>query len=153
MSETYTIVVKAEGFQKDLARVEKKLRTAAAVAAVESGGRQIVNFAKLNVQRVFNHHQGGDAGINGTWTVEAKAIGKGAEATIAPHTAYTRIQELGGTIEPVHAKRLAWRDPDTGKWCFAKKVTLPPRPYLRPAVEDHMTEIRDAMLSAIDSFI
>ena len=151
MSETYTIVVKAEGFQKDLARVEKKLRGAAALKAVTSGGEQIMNFAKINTHTAFGHHQSGL--LANSFTVEAKMAGKGAEATIAPHTPYTRIQELGGTIEPVHAKRLAWRDPDTGKWCFAKKVTLKPRPYLRPAVEDHMTEIRDAMLSAIDSFI
>ena len=147
----YTIQVNAEGFTKDLGRVEKSLRGKAAVAAVQAGGYQVMNFARLNIHSTFSKHQTG--GLSNSISVEAKAVGKGAEATIAPHKVYARIQELGGTIRPKSAARLAWRDPDSGKWCTAKQVTLPPRPYLRPAVEDHMTEIRDAMLSAIDSFI
>ena len=147
----YTIQVNAEGFTKDLGRVEKSLRGKAAVAAVQAGGHQVMNFARLNIHSTFSKHQTG--GLSNSISVEAKAVGKGAEATIAPHKVYARIQELGGTIRPKSASRLAWRDPDSGKWCTAKQVTLPPRPYMRPAVEDHMTEIRDAMLSAIDSFI
>lgn len=47
---------------------------------------------------------------------------------------YALIQELGGTIVPVKAKALAIPQPD-GSVRFVKSVTIPARPYLRPAAD------------------
>jgi len=47
---------------------------------------------------------------------------------------YALIHELGGTIVPVRAKALAIPQPD-GSVRFVKKVTIPARPYLRPAAD------------------
>lgn len=52
---------------------------------------------------------------------------------VGPTVIYGRIQELGGTIYPRQAKMLHWVDA-TGSH-FARHVTLPPRPYLKPGVE------------------
>lgn len=51
---------------------------------------------------------------------------------VGPTVIYGRIQELGGEIFPKRAKWLHWVD-GTGDH-FAKHVTLPSRPYLKPAV-------------------
>lgn len=47
---------------------------------------------------------------------------------------YALMQELGGVIVPVKAKALAIPQPD-GSVRFVKKVTIPARPYLRPAAD------------------
>lgn len=47
---------------------------------------------------------------------------------------YALIHELGGVIVPVRAKALAIPQPD-GSVRFVKSVTIPARPYLRPAAD------------------
>lgn len=47
---------------------------------------------------------------------------------------YALIHELGGVIVPVRAKALKIPMPD-GSFRFVKSVTIPPRPYLRPAAD------------------
>lgn len=59
----------------------------------------------------------------------AKLTGGGqATSSVAPHTVYARIQQLGGVIVPVRAKILHWTDKGGSHW--AKRVTLPARPYM-----------------------
>lgn len=57
-----------------------------------------------------------------------------AVASLAPHTVYARIQELGGNIYPVRRKFLRWVE--DGQVHFSKHVYLPPRPYMLPARND-----------------
>lgn len=49
---------------------------------------------------------------------------------------YALIHELGGTIVATKAKALAIPQPD-GSVRFVKSVTIPARPYLRPAGDKH----------------
>lgn len=60
------------------------------------------------------------AGVRGVWGVV--------------DVRYALIQELGGVVKPVTAKALAIPLPDGGM-AFAKSVTIPARPYLRPAAD------------------
>lgn len=64
-----------------------------------------------------------------------------AESSVAPHTVYARIQQLGGDIYPVRAKALRWKASMVGPlrqgqrrrpsyYVYAKHVYLPPRPYM-----------------------
>jgi hypothetical protein len=46
-----------------------------------------------------------------------------------------RIHELGGTILPKKGKFLVWRGPDNNL-IFARKVTMPRRPHLEPALQE-----------------
>jgi hypothetical protein len=57
-------------------------------------------------------------GVSGTWGVR--------------DVKYALIHELGGTIVPKQAKALAIPQAD-GSVRFVASVTIPPRPYLRPA--------------------
>ena len=127
----------------NLSRLDKRVRSDGAVRIVTAGGYQIMNHARLSIQHVFSKHQSG--GLTNSISVEAEKKGNGAVAHVIPHKVYARIQEKGGTIVPVHRKRLAWKDPDTGEMIFARKVTLPARPYLEPAAKDHTGDIVRAM--------
>jgi hypothetical protein len=70
----------------------------------------------------------------------AKAAGAGrATSSVAPHTVYARIQQLGGHVYPVRAKALRWKARTFGplrqgekrsNWVYATHVYLPPRPYM-----------------------
>lgn len=60
------------------------------------------------------------AGVVGTWGVRKND--------------YALIQELGGVIVPVRAKALKFKLPD-GSFRIVKSVTIPARPYLRPAAD------------------
>jgi len=51
-----------------------------------------------------------------------------AKSSVAPHTVYARIQQLGGDIYPVRAKVLRWKE--GRKVRFATHVHLPERPYM-----------------------
>jgi len=67
-------------------------------------------------------------GVRGTWGVR--------------DVNYARIHELGGTIVPVRAKALAIPDPDDpGGVLMVKSVTIPARPYLRPAADKHYPDL------------
>lgn len=69
-------------------------------------------------------------------TVHTTSTPRSAEAEIGTNLEYARIQELGGTVRPVHARLLHWVD-DSGDDIFARSVTIPARPYLRPAFDEN----------------
>jgi phage virion morphogenesis protein len=50
--------------------------------------------------------------------------------TIGTNKIQARVHQFGATIVPVKAKLLAWKPRGSGQWFFAKKVTIPARPYL-----------------------
>src|ERR1700761_6974065 len=81
----------------------------------------------------------------------AKLTGDGhAESSVAPHTVYARIQQLGGDIHPVRAKALRWED--KGRIHFAKHVRLPPRPYM-VMNDERRREVRSAAIRAVEDVI
>lgn len=49
--------------------------------------------------------------------------------TVGTNLVYARVHQYGATIQPVKARRLAFPGP-SGRMIFAKKVTIPARPYL-----------------------
>lgn len=73
-----------------------------------------------------------------------------AMSSVAPHTVYARIQQLGGDIYPVRAKALRWKD-KTGVH-FAHHVYLPARPYM-VMTEARRTECHDAARRAAERVI
>jgi hypothetical protein len=116
--------------------------------AVMAGGQVIEAYAKINAEQRFSGSSTGGAGLAGSiQTVLTKNDGTGAEASVGPSVVYGRIQELGGFVEPVSAKALHFVI--DGIEIFAKKVHIPPRPYLRPAADEHMSEIEAAVGAAI----
>lgn len=138
----------------NLAEFEAKLKKLSSAArgetlknAVEAGARVIELNAKLNIERVFSKHSVGV--LANSIMVEVTGSDRSAEAKIGPTAEYGRIQELGGVIKPVRAPMLVWTDPDTGEVRRAFSVTLPARPYLRPAVDEHEDEIKEAVAAQV----
>ena len=67
---------------------------------------------------------------------------------VGPGVIYGRIHEEGGVIVPVRKKFLAWKD-ESGKWCFAKSVTIPKRPWLYPSIKDYFDSGRAGQLAEL----
>lgn len=57
-------------------------------------------------------------------------------APIGTRVKYAKIHEFGGTILPKRGRFLSWVDRGTKKRIFARKVKMPARPFLRPALRD-----------------
>jgi len=53
---------------------------------------------------------------------------------VGPHVIYANIQEFGGVIVPKRVRFLRWVD--AGGEHFARKVTIPAHPYMRPALAE-----------------
>jgi phage gpG-like protein len=101
--------------------------------------------AKINTTKVFSSKSTGGAGLGGSIKIELIQSGEtSAEVHVGPTVVYGPIQELGGTVKPLHAKMLSWVN-EAGERIFANAVHLPARPYLRPAVDEHKSEIEDAI--------
>ena len=60
--------------------------------------------------------------------------GASASAHVAPHTVYSAVQEYGREIFARNFPYMRWYN-DRG-WCMKKRVTVPPRPYMHPALAD-----------------
>src|SRR5215469_15851621 len=61
-----------------------------------------------------------------------------ATATVAPHVIYSATQEYGGVHTPVRFRYMHWVN-SGGEW-YLKRVNIPARPYLRPALEETMAD-------------
>ena len=113
--------------------------------AASAGGEVVRNYAKLNVRSTFSAKSKGGAGLAGSIIVSVvKSDNTLCTVDIGPTKVYGRIQELGGVITPVYAKMLSWVG-DDGVRRFANSVRLPPRPYMRPAMDNHKDDIIKAV--------
>lgn len=85
--------------------------------AILEGGIDIADYAAPH-----------SSGVKGTWGVR--------------DVVYARIRELGGTIRPKTAQALKFRL-DDGTFAIVKQVTIPARPYLRPAADEEYPKLAD----------
>lgn len=103
---------------------------------------QAAENAPVSVSRGLKLNVGGLQGsLRGS--IAVADVGHDAEGwhgRVGSNRRYALMREKGGTILPVRKKLLAWQDPITGKWIFAKRVTQRPggprqgyKPYLQPA--------------------
>lgn len=121
--------------------------------AAIAGGQVIEARAKINVEKTFSSKSTGGAGLAGSiQTTVAEATSTHVEVDVGPTVIYGRIQELGGVIVPVFKKMLSWVS-DTGERIFAFAVTIPARPYLRPAADESEDDILDAVRRQIKGSI
>lgn len=146
MAELKIEIEGSDELARKMAHLSKAVRTSIAKDAVDEGGAVIAFHAQLNARNKFSDRQRGQ--LRNSIRVESQTTPTGAVAEIGPHTVYARIQEYGGTIYPRRANMLHWVD-ENGQDHFAKSVTIPARPYLRPAAEDHIAQISSVMKEAV----
>jgi phage gpG-like protein len=139
-----------EELERKLRAISDNIRGQIALNAVTAGGADIEQFTKINIANVFSRKQSGGGGLAGSITVDASLDKDCATAVIAPHTAYDRIQELGGTITAHGGDKAMLKFQIDGQWYQKHSVTLPARPYLRPAWEEHQEEIFNDMKEQIE---
>jgi len=121
--------------------------------ALMAGGQVIEAQAKINVEKTFSSKSTGGAGLGGSIHTElVESSETSAKVHVGPSVIYGRIQELGGVIKPVFAKMLSWVN-DAGERVFANVVHIPARPYLRPAVDNNLDKIKDAIGYQIEKSI
>lgn len=132
-------------FLEALEGMEADVRKRGLGNAVETGGRLVQGYARVNITNTFKAQSGN---LAGSIRVEVSADADKATARIGPTAIYGRIQELGGTVRPLVKKELHWVDED-GKHHRAKSVTLPARPYLAPAMEDNEDRILASMADSL----
>ena len=145
-SSAITIEFDTSSLISDLDKVDKRIRGEVARKAVDAGGHQVMDYARLNIRQKLNKHPRGH--LANSITVTSKNTGSGAVAEVKPNREYARIHEFGGTIVPRRAKYLTFRV--DGRLVRTKKVTIPARPYMKPAVTEHEGAIISAMQAVID---
>lgn len=129
-------------FANALRKMSAEVRSVSLGKAAYAGGFALEGYAKIKAMEVFRKVTGNLAGSISTTLVSAS--GNEAVAEVGPTAVYGRIQELGGTIRPLTKKMLHWVD-EEGNHHKAFLVTLPARPYLRPATEEHINDVMEAV--------
>jgi phage gpG-like protein len=85
--------------------------------------------------------------VNSISSNEARKSATYAEVEIGTGVEYAAIHEFGGIIHPKAAKMLSWVQDNVR--IFAKMVQIPARPYLRPAMDEHETDILAAIETSL----
>lgn len=117
--------------------------------AVLAGLFTLEAHAKLNIRDTFNQRTGN---LASNWdTVVDEYTSHSAEGHTGPLAVYARIQELGGVIRS--SKGSLHFQTDDGEWHTVKAVTIPARPYLRPAVDNHKDDIAQAVSIVLKDLI
>lgn len=129
-------------FIRDLGKLSAAARSEKALDALEAGGHVIATYAQDNARNKLNQHPTGNLTNSIGVRREGKTILAGVFGVV-----YAKAQEFGAIITPKKGPYLVFQI--DGKWIFTKKVHLKPKPYLRPAVDNHMGEIKDAIIDAL----
>ena len=111
---------------------------------VNAGAAEFVEFQKQNVQKKLNKNARGV--LENTLQV-IPIDNKTAEAGVPENTLiYALVHEFGKIIVP--KKAAALRFVIDGEVIFAKRVTIPARPYVRPSVRQGQNKAVKAIINA-----
>lgn len=144
-------VVNLKEFNKQLEDLKGAGRGDALKRAGMAGGQVIEAAAKVNAEAQF---RGSPTGTlkESIHTEIVEASENSVTVHIGSGLVYARIQEFGGWIKPVTAKVLSWIN-DKGERVFAKKAYIKARPYLRPARDENLQKVREAIGASIKASI
>lgn len=146
-------VIGLKEFEGNLRKVGDAMRGRLLERALLAGALNIENGAKENIQ---------DNDLIDTGTllrsIHSEVVESGRErVTVAVGTnlEYAAVHEFGATITPKRAQFLHFTV--NGEEVFTKSVTIPARPYLRPAfdsqqraaIEDFKAALRDQIREAL----
>jgi hypothetical protein len=102
-------------------------------------------YAKLNIRSTFKQRTGF---LASNFETKLDSVSPtSAKGHTSPLAVYARIQELGGVIRSTSGY-LRFQT-DDGQWHTVASVTIPARPYLRPAVDEH----KEAIFSSVGSVL
>ncbi len=140
-------VVDTRELKIKIAELKRSVSGRAMRQSLLAGGSVVEAEAKRNVRGWGLIDEGRLRG-----SIAAEAISD-HEVLIGTNVIYAAIHEFGGTITPKRAKYLRFYWKEIGQWVTTKKVTIPPRPYLRPALDENKDKVIYAFRSTLSSFI
>ncbi len=115
----------------------------ATARALQAGALVVERHAKTNIEK---------HGLHKTGALVNSIIVKESTPTYAlvgsVGIIYAAVHEFGATIYPKRAKMLSWIGED-GERIFAKRVRIPARPYLRPALDENIEEIKNVIAQVV----
>lgn len=115
-----------------------------------SGLFTLEGHAKINVKSNFKQRTGF---LGSAWETKLEHVtDTKASGYTSPLAVYARIQELGGVIHATNAPALHFQT-DDGQWHTVKAVTIPARPYLRPAADEFQNDIFNSVASVLHDAI
>ena len=145
MSDPLRMDIDIAAFRKELAKLSDAVAEEHLVTAATAGALIVQNAAK---ERAPKRTRTLSRSIH-TETLESSR--DKAEVAVGTDVVYAGIQEYGGVITPKQAKMLAWQD--GGEWHFAHSVTIPPHPYLRPAMDENKEAIAKTIQAVLSQLI
>jgi len=137
----------AEELIAKLNRMGVEVPTTLATDAAKAGGETFVSFARDNVWANFTQRSGALSDSLKVVVTRAGYVRAGSYGLV-----YNKIHEYGGVITPKRARTLSWID-DDGVMRFAKMVYIPARPYIRPAFDEHKSDIIESMSTVIKAYM
>lgn len=142
------IRVELEGdkvLQRKLRLLEEQVQGQQLAAAVTAGALLIQDAAKVKAPARTGN-------LRRSIHTETASAPTRAEATVGTDAVYAAQVEFGGTIVPKRKRLLRWVD-ESGVEHFARSVTQPARPYLRPAFDEQgdsaAGEVREALRALV----
>lgn len=130
-------------FKSQIKALKKATGGAAIRSAMLAGGGVVEAEAKANIKKQGLIDEGRLRA-----SIEAKAI-TDLEVVIGTNVIYAAIHEFGGVITPKTAKYLRFYWEKIGQWVVTKSVTIPARPYLRPALDNSVKAIERAIKAVL----
>lgn len=137
-------MARIDGMDRLVTRLESLSHVWDDSSVVNAGAAEFVKIQKENVRKKLNKNPRGV--LEGALQV-IPINSKTAEAGIPLNTIiYALAHEYGVTIYPKKAKALRFEI--DGKVIFAKRVTIPARPYVRPSVRQGQRNAIKAIINA-----
>jgi HK97 gp10 family phage protein len=148
MSGEMDIEFDISNFVAALDRVGQAVAGEAGMNAARAGALVCVANAQINVENNFTQDPTGNmkAGIR---VGEVESDGMRSVAMWGVYgVIYARIHEFGGIIQAVNGPYLVFKTLD-GAWHSVPSVDMPARPYMRPAMDEHHSDIRGAIEASL----
>lgn len=130
------ITFDSKDIKRRLAKLESSVKTEATSKGLRAGSNYLIGEIKVNIVEIDLVDTGD---LLNSVTEDELNLGAKAFVTFGPHKIYAAIHEFGGIILPTRGPYLVFMGKD-GKLVFTKSVTMPARPYIRPAIDDHGDE-------------
>lgn len=114
--------------------------------AVAAGAVVVTNEAQNNASRGHPSYLKRQTGtlVRSIQPHVVSASNTRVEMAVGSSLEYSRIHEFGGTISAKNGGKLTFKTED-GAWHQVTSVHIPPRPYLRPALDENVAEIEAAV--------
>lgn len=147
MAVSFSLDLKA--FGADVERVRKAATGASLGRAALAGILLIREYIKFNISA---RGLVDTAALLNSWIYELEsANGTKASAITGTDKIYARIHEFGGVITPKTAGALHFQI--DGHWVTTQSVTMPARPYVRPALDDNKEAVGNTIIGELQRSI